>query len=106
WIGTLKGIVTYKDGRFVRHDDDGFPTAPVVSLRITRDGSVWIGTRGAGLIRYRSGQFRSYGAGDGLPSQNVSSIYEDTHGTLWIGTLDHGLGRFRDEKFDFASDAI
>ena len=73
---------------------------------MTRDGSVWIGTRGNGLIRYRSNQFRTYTAADGIPSANINAIYEDTHGTLWIGTLDHGIGRFRDEHFDFASDAI
>jgi diguanylate cyclase (GGDEF)-like protein/PAS domain S-box-containing protein len=105
WIGTLHGVATLKDGRLVRHDGDGFPAAHVLSFCITRDGSVWIGTRGSGLLRYRSGQFRTYTAVDGLPSANVSAMYEDGRGTLWIGTLDHGIGRFRDEHFDFASDA-
>ena len=106
WIGTMHGVATFKDGRLVRHDTDGFPNAQILSIRVTRDGSIWIGTRGNGLLRYRSGQFRTYGAGDGLPSANVGAIYEDSHGTLWIGTLDHGVGRFRNEHFDFASDAI
>ncbi|HSP14370.1 MAG TPA: EAL domain-containing protein [Thermoanaerobaculia bacterium] len=106
WIGTMHGIATLKDGRLVRHDADGFPTAQILSLCISRDGSVWIGTRGSGLLRYRSGQFRTYTAADGLPSANVNAIYEDSHGTLWIGTLDHGVGRFHDEQFDFASDVI
>ena len=106
WIGTTHGVATLKDGRLVRHENDGFPSAQILAIRITRDGSIWIGTRGSGLLRYRSGQFRTYTATDGLPSQNVSSIYEDSHGTLWIGTLDHGIGQFRNEHFDFASDAI
>src|SRR6266480_6772442 len=106
WIGTTHGVVTLKDGRLVRHDTDGFPTGQILSIAVTRDGSIWIGTRGSGLLRYRSGQFRTYTAADGLPSANVSAVYEDSHGTLWIGTLDHGVGRFRDDKFDFASDAI
>lgn len=105
WIGTLHGVATLKGGRLVRHDTDGFPTAPILAIRITRDGSVWIGTRGNGLLRYRSGQFRAYTAADGLPSANVSAIYEDSRGTLWIGTLDHGLGRFWNERFDFTADA-
>jgi len=106
WIGTMHGVATFKDGRLVRHDTDGFPTAQILSIRVTRDGSVWIGTRGNGLLRYRAGQFRTYTAADGLPSTSVSAIYEDSHGTLWIGTLDHGVGRFRNERFDFASEAI
>ncbi len=106
WIGTLHGIATFKDGRLARHDSDGFPTAQILSLCITRDGSIWIGTMGSGLLRYRSGQFRTYTAEDGLPSASVKAIYEDSRGTLWIGTLDHGIGRFRDEHFDFASESI
>ena len=106
WIGTTHGVVTFKDGRLTRHDTDGFPTVQTLAIRVTHDGSVWIGTRGNGLLRYRSGEFRTYTTADGLPSANVSAIYEDSHGTLWIGTLDHGVGRFRDEHFDFASDAI
>jgi len=94
-------------GRTARaHDTDGFPTTQILSIRVARDGSVWFGTRGSGLLRYRSGQFRTYTVADGLPSANVNAIYEDSHGTLWIGTLDHGVGRFRNEHFDFASDAI
>ncbi len=106
WIGTMHGIATLKDGRLVRHDSDGFPTAQILSIRVTRDGSVWIGTLGSGLYRYRSGQFRAYTAADGLPSASIYAIYEDSHGTLWIGTMDHGVGRFRNEHFDFASDSF
>jgi diguanylate cyclase (GGDEF)-like protein/PAS domain S-box-containing protein len=106
WIGTTHGLATLKDGRLVRQSGAGFPTAQVLAIRVTRDGSVWIGTRGNGLLRYRSGQFRTYTTADGLPSANVSSIYEDSRGTLWIGTLDRGVGRFRNETFDFASESL
>ncbi len=105
WIGTMQGVATLKNGRLTRHDAGGFPDAHILSIRVTRDGSIWIGTRGAGLVRYRSGQFRTYTAADGLPSSNVSAIFEDSRGTLWIGTLDNGVGRFRDEKFDFSADS-
>ena len=106
WIGTTHGVATFKDGRLVRHDSDGFPTTQILAIRVTRDGSIWFGTRGSGLVRYRAGEFRAYTTADGLPSLNVSAVYEDSHGTLWIGTLDHGVGRLSNETFDFASDAI
>ena len=103
WIGTMHGLVTLKDGRLTRHDNDGFPGAAILAIAATRDGSIWIGTRGAGLIRYRSGRFRTYTAADGLVSPNVTALYEDTRGTLWVGTFEHGVGRFRDDRFDFAT---
>lgn len=106
WIGTMHGIATLNNGRLVQHDTDGFPTAQILSLRVTRDGSVWIGTNGEGLFRYRSGQFRAYTETDGLPSTHINSLFEDSRGTLWIGTLDHGVGRFRNDRFDFNSDAL
>lgn len=106
WIGTMKGIATLKDGRLVQHDSDGFPTDQILSFCVTRDGSVWIGTHGGGLFRYRSGKFRAYTATDGFPSRNVSAVHEDSHGTIWVGTLDHGVGRFRNERFDFDSDFL
>jgi len=101
WIGTRQGIATWKDGRLSRHESDGFPTEQILSLCATRDGSVWIGTQGNGLLRYRSGKFRSYAESDGFPSRNASAIYEDSHGTMWIGTLDRGVGRLQNEQFDF-----
>ena len=104
WIGTRQGIATLKDGRLSRHDNDGFPREHILALSAGRDGSVWIGTNGSGLLRYRSGQFRAYTSADGLPSSHVSSIHEDRHGVLWIGTLDKGVGRFRNERFDFSTE--
>ncbi|HEX9160228.1 MAG TPA: EAL domain-containing protein [Thermoanaerobaculia bacterium] len=106
WIGTTHGVVTLTNGHLLRHDAEGFPTDHILAIRTTRDGSIWIGTRGSGLLRYRSGQFRAYTAADGLPSANINAIYEDSHSTLWIGTLDHGVVRFRNEHFDSPSDAI
>src|SRR5882762_5895763 len=38
WIGTTHGIATLKDGRLVRHETDGFPTAQILAIRVTRDG--------------------------------------------------------------------
>lgn len=106
WIGTMQGLATWKEGRLRRHDSDGFPNAQIHALYVSRDGSVWIGTQGAGLLRYRDGRFRAYTAADGLPSKMVRSIFEDRHGTIWIGTLDRGVGRFRNDRFDFDSQAL
>src|SRR6266849_263389 len=101
WIGTTHGVATYKDGRLFRHDRDGFPTEHILSLCASGDGSVWIGTLGGGLLRYRSGKFRTYTASDGLVSKSPKAIYEDRRGTIWIGTLDKGIGRFRNDQFEF-----
>jgi diguanylate cyclase (GGDEF)-like protein/PAS domain S-box-containing protein len=63
------------------------------SLVHGRDGSLWIGTRTKGLLRYRSGaplqNWRHDDADpDSLPHNMVLSLREDSQGRLWIGTLD------------------
>src|SRR5207245_11576384 len=50
------------------------------------DGTLWIGTEGGGLSRYRDGRFTNYTVEDGLPSNFVLSIGEDRAGNVWAGT--------------------
>ena len=64
---------------------DGLPTAALRALRVTDDGTVWIGTYGDGLVRFRNGQFRRVGANDGLGENIVTSVLEDDAGNLWMG---------------------
>lgn len=62
-------------------------------------GDLWLGTRGAGLLRYRAGQFVR------VPTshQAVQAIAEDREGNLWAGTQG-GLNRLRPQRF-FLRDA-
>jgi ligand-binding sensor domain-containing protein len=59
-------------------------------LTTTRDGALWAGAEGGGLIRYRAGSFRAFGPAEGLANGFVRVIFEDRAGTLWVGT-DSGL---------------
>jgi diguanylate cyclase (GGDEF)-like protein/PAS domain S-box-containing protein len=63
------------------------------SLVRSRDGSLWIGTRTKGLLRYRNGQALKIWRHDdadpeSLPNNMVLALREDSQGRLWIGTLD------------------
>ncbi len=57
----------------------------------SRDGTIWIGTRGNGLISYRSGVFKAYNKRNGFPSDFIMSITEDQEGNIWAGTNEAGL---------------
>src|SRR4029453_14942230 len=69
WIGTAEGLARFGGLRFTIFDqsntpalhDDGIPT-----LRVGRDGALWIGTEGGGLVKYVGGVFRNYGSSEGL----------------------------------------
>jgi signal transduction histidine kinase/ligand-binding sensor domain-containing protein/DNA-binding response OmpR family regulator len=94
WAGTT-GLVLHYDGTHWTT----FPTAfnnreaAVRAFAKTRDGSLWMGTNGVGLLRYRDGKFTQITRANGLPSESIRSLYEDADGSLWIGTEGRGLAR-------------
>ena len=63
-----------------------------------RDGSLWIGTRGGGLARFKDGSFTTYSEKDGLATSGIQALFMDRDNTLWIGTR-QGLNRFKDGRF-------
>jgi signal transduction histidine kinase len=60
------------------------------AIRVTRDGSVWVGGNIPVLRRYRGDAVESYCAAQGFTSKYVRSIGDDAAGHVWIGD-EHGL---------------
>jgi ligand-binding sensor domain-containing protein len=67
----------------------------IQALYEDREGNLWAGTEGGGLVRFRDGRFTAYTTDDGLADNIVDAIFQDHEGSLWIGTLG-GLNRFKD----------
>jgi len=65
-----------------------------VTLLRDRDGGVWIGTDGAGVVHLRQGRADVFSQADGLSGDLVTSLFEDREGDVWVATLG-GLDRFR-----------
>ena len=63
----------------------GLPEAVTISALLrTRDGTLWVGTQGAGLWRCRSGQRAEL-----FPGPNgICVLLEDRRGRLWVGAWD------------------
>ena len=59
-----------------------------------RDGGIWIGTAGAGVVHVHQGRTDVFSQADGLSGEHVNSIFEDREGDVWVATAD-GLDRFR-----------
>jgi ligand-binding sensor domain-containing protein/signal transduction histidine kinase len=100
WIGASGGLVRFDGASFVLFDRDNTPAIrenSVFSLTTGRDGSLWAGTDGAGLVRYRRGVFRAYSKAQGLANDFVRVVYESRDGTLWAGT-DDGLFRLEGDR--------
>jgi ligand-binding sensor domain-containing protein/signal transduction histidine kinase len=100
WLGTPAGLLRFDGVGFTAVGaEEADVRQGVWELFVSRDGSLWVGTNGAGLKRWKDGQFTVYDARAGLPSERVRTIYEDRAGGLWVGTFSHGLSRFKDGRF-------
>ena len=100
WIGTSGGLVRFDGAEFVVYDRENTPAIhdnAIFCLTVGHDGSLWAGTDGAGLLRYRGGKFRSYGETEGLTNAFVRAVFESHDGILWAGT-DNGLFRLEGDR--------
>jgi ligand-binding sensor domain-containing protein/signal transduction histidine kinase len=89
---TERGTTVYRRGKFeMIADARGMPRSPVLSIAQTTEGSIWLGTRDAGLFRVREGHTVS--VNQGLPDEKVNCLLADAGGALWAGT-DTGIVRW------------
>ena len=84
--------------------EDGLPNATIEAILQTRDGYLWLGTRG-GLVRFDGARFTVFDRSNvpGFSSNRVSALLESRDGGLWVGFQQGGLHRLRDgtwEHFD------
>lgn len=77
----------------------GLPQDSIRAVLQTRDGFLWIGTRG-GLTRFDGSAFVVYksGAVNSIPSDAINSLAESSDGSLWIAS-NAGLTRYQNGQF-------
>jgi PAS domain S-box-containing protein len=109
WVSTNKGLdhmhdgkittFTAKDGLPGRRESSGLaPDVLVKAITQSPDGTLWFGTDGGGLCKYRDGKFLTYTTDNGLPSNMILWVTSRRDGGIWIGTV-RGLSKFADGKF-------
>jgi len=67
-----------------------------------RDGNIWVGTLGQGLLRIRGNRVDRFTRTEGLSNNTVSALLEDKEGDIWVGTA-RGIDRIRDPKLQLYS---
>lgn len=59
-----------------------------------RDGGLWVGTEGLGIVHLQEGKADAFTRADGLSGNIACSLFEDREGNIWFGS-EKGLDRFR-----------
>ena len=97
WVGNDAGLFRFDGERFVAWSalsSTSVPSAPVRSLSVARDGSLWVGFGGTGGVGHLvNGRLRQYTEADGLGPGAVVVLIEDREGRMWAGS-NSGLYRF------------
>jgi signal transduction histidine kinase/CheY-like chemotaxis protein/ligand-binding sensor domain-containing protein len=78
----------------------GLPSDVVSNVLQDREGSLWIGMYGYGLVRWPGyGAWEIWGRAEGLSSDSIWALKYDTRGTLWACTT-RGLHRFANGQWE------
>src|SRR6185437_5046863 len=82
---------------------DGLSSDYVQSLRVDTDGSLWIGTYGSGLDRFKDGKFSKVTTAAGLPNNFICAIEDDGQGNFWISSH-NGVARISKKSLNDCAD--
>lgn len=104
WATTLDGLASFawdeaqRRPRDVRiyQIPDGLPINEVRAISESADGTLWFGTDGGGVVRWRDGKLSVIGKESGLPTLVCRAVLARPEG-VWIGT-DLGLFLYADGK--------
>lgn len=101
WIGTSKGLCTWKNGRFTPIHQANAPAKRVRCIREDRAGHLWFATS-EGVYRFDGNEFNNYSVKDGLPDNSTNCVEIDSFNRIWVGTQ-NGLAALNGHQF-YASD--
>ncbi len=106
-IATSGGMVSFDGLHFkpVKVDvHDTIANEAVNALMVTRNGDLWIGTDGRGIvIQRKSGGTESLSEKEGFPTDRIRMFYEAEDGAVWVATQ-NGIERIHSEKIELLKD--
>jgi PAS domain S-box-containing protein len=76
-----------------------FPTARrgfrFLGMLRDRDGALWVGPAGRGIVHIHQGRTDVFSELDGLSGDDIYDLFEDREGNIWVATV-NGLDRFHE----------
>ena len=99
WAGTAEGVLNRLAPGQSRFEPWVRLSASVMAIAEGADGSLWIGTHGAGLAHVSGKRVTRYTQAQGLSGNWVSSVLVDRRGAVWAGTAGSGINRLEGGRF-------
>jgi ligand-binding sensor domain-containing protein/signal transduction histidine kinase len=105
-LATSSGLSTFDGLHFEPLPIHGTSDGEAVNAFLEeRDGTLWIGTDGRGVLRYQpSGTLVNISEQAGRLNERIRNFYRDASGTLWIATQ-NGVERYRDGQLEILGKA-
>jgi PAS domain S-box-containing protein len=87
---TPAGVVRIGDGRLKPPEPVSLPANGTAlpkarSLLVDREGNLWVGLVGKGLVRLRPAPLTAYAKDEGLSDASFSTVFQDREGRIWLG---------------------
>jgi ligand-binding sensor domain-containing protein/signal transduction histidine kinase len=105
-LATSSGLSTFDGLHFEGLAISGLAQGEAVNAFLEeKDGTLWIGTDGRGVLRYApSGSLVNISEEAGRMNERIRNFYRDASGTLWIATQ-NGIERYRDGQLQILAEA-
>ncbi|MCI0707639.1 MAG: histidine kinase [Ignavibacteriae bacterium] len=92
WVMTPRGAYVLENGKITHIQTiDEVDFSNVSHVFEDREGILWVGVEGSGLLRLRRKQIQTFTTLEGLETNAVMCGMEDREGNVWIGTWLGGL---------------
>jgi signal transduction histidine kinase/ligand-binding sensor domain-containing protein len=97
WITTTAAIMRLAAGK--SEVVYPFPAArrgfPLLRMLRDRDGGLWLGPAGSGIVHMHQGRTDVFSQLDGLSGNDIYDLFQDIEGNIWVATV-NGLDRFHE----------
>ena len=111
WLNSRNGIICLKENEnFYLSEQNGLPLNDINTIYQDREGNIWFGSGGKGLIRFTGEVFTYFDQNDLIPSNLVISMIKDKKGNKWFSSIDKGVFRVSPEgnahRIDYINSSV
>ncbi|MBR8536554.1 GAF domain-containing protein [Carboxylicivirga sediminis] len=87
-----------KSGWRIFNKQNGLPINMVFNIHQDAEGNIWMGTLGAGLVRYSGDLFVSLNRSNGLTDDIIRAIFQDSKGTYYFADGEGGFSTLTNKE--------